>query len=335
MVGESQVPAPVFKCGWCGAITDYMSQKPPAKRMTLFRACMKTLSALKWAVVLFVTALASSIILLGATLVLPRTSPNTAMFILYHFLTWFFSFNVFFHFAACVFTTPGTVRNCYPMPVKVGEPIPQGAFENFRFCPHCKHYKPPSAHHCNMCKTCVIELDHHCPFINNCVGRANLRNFVLFLLWTMMAMSYCIMQTGFMLFVIERRNLVGYLSRAWALTPHKYDLPLFIFLVGSTTPWYLLACMYVILASFGVYLGVGLLLSSQVRYILAGPTYVTAIKFGTWQSPEEAEQRGKWAEAWTNVQRVMGSPHVWEWLLPTWGPPAGVCIPAPVSKKRQ
>ena len=38
-----------------------------------------------------------------------------------------------------------------------------------RFCQKCDRHKPPRAHHCRVCKHCVLRMDHHCPWINNCV----------------------------------------------------------------------------------------------------------------------------------------------------------------------
>ena len=39
---------------------------------------------------------------------------------------------------------------------------------------------------CQSCNICVVNLDHHCPFVNNCVGRGNRRVFVLFTLFASM-----------------------------------------------------------------------------------------------------------------------------------------------------
>lgn len=41
------------------------------------------------------------------------------------------------------------------------------------FCKKCARVKPRRAHHCRICRTCVLEMDHHCPWINNCVGYYN------------------------------------------------------------------------------------------------------------------------------------------------------------------
>lgn len=39
-------------------------------------------------------------------------------------------------------------------------------------------------------------MDHHCPYINNCVGRGNLRHFLLFLFWVTVAMLYALPVMG-------------------------------------------------------------------------------------------------------------------------------------------
>uniref|UniRef100_A0A8C5ASI9 Palmitoyltransferase n=1 Tax=Gadus morhua TaxID=8049 RepID=A0A8C5ASI9_GADMO len=58
-----------------------------------------------------------------------------------------------------------------------------------RFCDRCQVLKPDRCHHCSVCETCVLKMDHHCPWVNNCVGFSNYKFFLLFLSYSMV---YCV-----------------------------------------------------------------------------------------------------------------------------------------------
>ncbi|XP_052795358.1 palmitoyltransferase ZDHHC15B-like isoform X3 [Mya arenaria] len=58
-----------------------------------------------------------------------------------------------------------------------------------RYCEKCKCIKPDRCHHCSMCGTCVLKMDHHCPWVNNCVGFTTYKFFVMFLGY---GLVYCI-----------------------------------------------------------------------------------------------------------------------------------------------
>ncbi|XP_077238977.1 putative protein S-acyltransferase 16 [Tasmannia lanceolata] len=58
---------------------------------------------------------------------------------------------------------------------------------DLRYCQKCSHYKPPRAHHCRVCRRCVLRMDHHCVWINNCVGHANYKVFFVFVLYAVTA----------------------------------------------------------------------------------------------------------------------------------------------------
>ena len=59
-----------------------------------------------------------------------------------------------------------------------------------RNCKWCGKYKPDRCHHCRVCKTCVLKMDHHCPWIYNCVGLKNHKHFFLLLFYVTVTALY-------------------------------------------------------------------------------------------------------------------------------------------------
>lgn len=71
-------------------------------------------------------------------------------------------------------------------------------------CSKCHKPKPERAHHCRICKRCVLQMDHHCPWTENCVGHNNLATFLRFLLSAVLLNLYGAYRTGaFLLYLIQ------------------------------------------------------------------------------------------------------------------------------------
>lgn len=54
-------------------------------------------------------------------------------------------------------------------------------------CRKCSKLRPIRAHHCSRCNRCFMKLDHHCPWVFNCIGVANHKIFILFLIYTILS----------------------------------------------------------------------------------------------------------------------------------------------------
>ena len=59
--------------------------------------------------------------------------------------------------------------------------------KNCEKCEDGETWKPARAHHCSECGFCVFKMDHHCPWINNCVGQKNMKYFLQFVFYIMLA----------------------------------------------------------------------------------------------------------------------------------------------------
>jgi len=68
-----------------------------------------------------------------------------------------------------------------------------------RHCKWCGKYKPDRCHHCRVCRSCILKMDHHCPWIYNCVGHGNYKYFFLLLMYSVTCLHMIVWTMGFSL----------------------------------------------------------------------------------------------------------------------------------------
>ncbi|KAK6543086.1 palmitoyltransferase for Vac8p [Orbilia ellipsospora] len=107
--------------------------------------------------------------------------------VLYFMLNWSYSI--------ATFSSPGTpleTKSKYSqLPTTTLSSITVKASGEERFCKKCQCRKPDRTHHCSTCNTCVLKMDHHCPWLANCLGITNYKPFVLFTFYLSLFCLYC------------------------------------------------------------------------------------------------------------------------------------------------
>lgn len=161
-----------------------------------------------------------------------------------------------------------------------------------RYCKWCDMYKPDRCHHCRICRSCILRMDHHCPWIANCVGFGNHKYFLLLVFYALLNVSW-VMATQH---VSISLSLIEY-------TPSMYR---FLLVFGMT----LSALMFTLLSGF---------FSLHVWFVLKA---TTTIEFCEKRSSAGRPPSTSYElSMYENVTAVLGANPLF-WLLPL-APPAG------------
>ncbi|CAD5123360.1 DgyrCDS11717 [Dimorphilus gyrociliatus] len=99
--------------------------------------------------VVVVVLLVTIVLVVFFVCLLPQKFEESPGWALWHlFLGHYVTLNIGFNYFMALKTDPGTPPNSVPEVVSI--------------CKKCIAPKPPRTHHCDICKKCVLKMDHHC-----------------------------------------------------------------------------------------------------------------------------------------------------------------------------
>mmetsp|Transcript_18321 Transcript_18321/g.20366 ORF Transcript_18321/g.20366 Transcript_18321/m.20366 type:complete len:291 (+) Transcript_18321:79-951(+) len=168
--------------------------------------------------VVLAVSLLSLVIIVHFTVIIPFYSDYVTITGLIHLaISGFLSQGIMLNYAAAVLTNPG-----YPPFPKDVKDLPR----KYKVCKKCNRIRPPRAHHCGAINTCVLKMDHYCPWVANCVGHHNHKPFVLFLMYLWMGTFYA----ACMVFIPFKMSTS--FSQPWPL-PISRSIVMFDFIISA------------------------------------------------------------------------------------------------------
>ncbi|PKI54847.1 hypothetical protein CRG98_024730 [Punica granatum] len=240
---------PVFRCGWCGAITNLNTKGDRGGVWALYP-------------IVFSISFSCGIFHSFVTLLLIVTTLTT------------FSLAAF----RPAGPPPNIVWGSYPV-------VSKGELQDYTFCHYCLRPKSPRTHHCRSCGTCVLDMDHHCPFIGNCVGASNHRYFIAFLISTIVSTLYVTTMCTFAALrtwpplrfsksFLDHRYRFSSTHLATGLVKEiAFAFLNSVFLLSTRG----VILVYLSVASVSVQIGLCVLLWQQLCYIYEGETYLSLL----------------------------------------------------------
>lgn len=263
--------APIFKCGWCGAITNRNAQRSENKGFWWRRlrdrcfVCILVIFMLfvicggVWAVypIVFSISYYSGIFHCIVTVTLSVATVSTFVIVAFH----------------CAGAPPVVQWGSYRV-------VGKGRLEEYTFCHYCSKPKSPRTHHCRSCGMCILDMDHHCPFIGNCVGAANHRSFIAFLISAVTSTVYVSIMSAYAAYHLWPPLKLGTLNisrgSSNVVAFNTVANILFAFLRSAeflSVRGFILAYLFV--SSLSVQIGLSVLLWQQLCYIYQGDTYLS------------------------------------------------------------
>ncbi|OMJ74304.1 hypothetical protein SteCoe_26791 [Stentor coeruleus] len=80
-------------------------------------------------------------------------------------------------------------------------------------CPYCKCVKRNKhSYHCFTCNMCIKDYDHHCYWVNNCIGKGNIKYFLLALFFLVLDFTYSIIICILLYTNFTSKNAIGVLT---------------------------------------------------------------------------------------------------------------------------